>query len=270
MVGKAGLRGGRYRVSGTPNTRREGKGRRLSRRNGSPSYWEVRRGFNLVELVVVLAVASVLTGLLLPAMSRVRENLNRIICSSNLRQLGMSVVSYAGDFNERLPYTVLREDDFYQPQELMAVYLGGDPAGWDGLGLLYSKGYCTAPGVFYCPSHTGDHPSERYHGMWEDAGSEIIYSNYQYAGHLKWDDPNSPVRFIDDARLVIATDGLRTSLDFNHETGMNVLSGDGSVIWRDDPGIVYANLPQELIDDPAAAQETYRDLWRAIEDLNRR
>ena len=82
-VGKAGLRGGRYRVSGTPNTRREGKGWRLSRRNGSPSYWEVRRGFNLVELVVVLAVASVLTGLLLPAMSRVRENLNRIICSSN-------------------------------------------------------------------------------------------------------------------------------------------------------------------------------------------
>ena len=267
-MGNAGLRGGRYRVIGTPNTRREGKGRRLSRRNGSPSYWEVRRGFNLVELVVVLAVASVLTGLLLPAMSRVRENLNRIICSSNLRQLGMSVVSYAGDFNERLPYTVLLEDDFYQPQELMAVHLGGDPAGWDGLGLLYSKNYCTAPGVFYCPSHTGDYPSERYQGMWESAGSEPIYSNYHYAGHLEWDDRS--VRRIDDARLVIATDGLRTTRDINHGTGMNVLSSDGSVNWRDDQGIVFMNLPDDLIDDPEAAAETYTDLWRAIEDMNHR
>ena len=272
-VGKAGLRGGRFRVIGTPYTRRGGKGRGLSCRDGRMAGWGVRRGFNLVELVVVLAVAVVLTGLMMPAMSRVRENLHRIMCSSHLHQLSMPILIYASEHEDRLPHTVLLDDDFYQPQELMAVYLGdlgGDPAGWDGLGLLYSKGYCTAPGVFYCPSHTGDHPSERYHGMWEDAGSEIIYSNYQYAGHLKWDDPNSPVRFIDDARLVIATDGLRTSRDFNHETGMNVLSGDGSVIWRDDNGIVYANLPQGLIDDPAAAEETYRDLWRTIEDMNHR
>ncbi len=268
MVGKAGLRGGRYRVIGTPHTRREGKGRRLSRRNGSPSYWEVRRGFNLVELVVVLAVASVLTGLLLPAMSRVRENLNRIICSSNLRQLGMSVVSYAGDFNERLPYTVLLEDDFYQPQELMAVYLGGDPAGWDGLGLLYSRGYCKAPGVFYCPSHTGDHPSERYsNDRWKDPGTEPIYSNYHYAGDVEWGE-SGRARSIDTV-LVLATDGLRTTSDFNHKTGMNVLAGDGSVRWRDILPSFYLQLSVDPDEDPDIAAARYSDLWRAIENMDR-
>ncbi len=266
-MGNAGLRGGRYRVIGTPNTRREGKGRRLSRRNGSPSYWEVRRGFNLVELVVVLAVAVVLTGLLLPAMRGVRENLHRIICSSNLRQLGMSFPSFATDNKDQLPHTVLLEDEFYQPQELMAVYLGGDPAGWDGLGLLYSRGYCQAPGVFYCPSHTGDHPSERYsNDRWKDPGTERIYSNYHYAGDVEWGE-NGRARSIDSV-LVLATDGLRTTSDFNHETGMNVLAGDGSVRWRDILPSFYFQLSVDPNEDPDIAAARYSDLWRVIEKLN--
>jgi prepilin-type N-terminal cleavage/methylation domain-containing protein len=252
-------------VIGAPYTRREGKGCGLSRRDGCPAAWGVRRGFNLVELVIVLAVAVVLTGLMLPAMSRVRENLHRIICSSNLRQLGMSVIAYADERNS-LPYTALLLGDPPQPQELMAAYLGGEPAGWDGLGLLYSENYCKAPGVFYCPSHTGDHPSERYLDRWDDddLGSEPIYSNYHYAGHMEWGD-TPRLRVIDDALLVIATDGLRTTRDFNHVTGMNVLSGDGSVIWRDDHQMIYSRLPHDSTDEPDLA--TFSDLWQDIQDL---
>ncbi len=267
---RAGLRGGRYRVIGTPNTRRQGKGRRLSGRNGSPSYCVVRRGFNLVELVVVLAVAVVLTGLMLPAMSRVRENLHRIICSSNLRQLGMCFPAFASDNKDQLPHTLLLELDFYQPQELMAVYLGGDtdpaPNGWDGLGLLYSRGYCPAPGVFYCPSHMGDHPSERYpNDLWKDPGTKPIYSNYHYAGDVEWGESAHP-RSIDSV-LVLATDGLRTTSDFNHETGLNVLAGDGSVRWRDIlPSILQLSVDSN--EDPDITAARYSDLWRAIEKLN--
>lgn len=267
---QAGLRGGRYRVIGTPNTRREGKDRRLSRRNGSPSYWVVRRGFNLVELVVVLAVAVVLTGLMLPAMSHVRENLHRIICSSNLRQLGMSFQSFASDNKDQLPHTVLLEVELYQPQELMAVYLGGDlapaPNGWDGLGLLYSMGYCTAPGVFYCPSHTGDHPSERYpNDLWKDPGTERIYSNYHYAGDVEWSGGESARARSIDSVLLLATDGLR---DFNHGTSMNVLAGDGSVRWRDIPPSIYLQLSVDPNEDPEATAARYSNLWRAIENMH--
>jgi hypothetical protein len=58
--------------------------------------------------------------------------------------------------------------------------------------------------------------------------------------------------------MVLATDGLRTSRDFNHETGMNVLRGDGSVIWRDNTERVVARLP---CDDSANIDDDYRSLW---------
>ena len=43
------------------------------------------RGFSLLELLVVLVVTVLLTGLLMPAMARVRESAHRVVCSSHLR-----------------------------------------------------------------------------------------------------------------------------------------------------------------------------------------
>ena len=68
--------------------------------------------------------------------------------------------------------------------------------------------------------------------------------------------------------LVLATDGLRTRSDFSHETGMNVLAGDGSVRWRDILPSFYLQL-SVADEDPAIAAARYSDLWRAIENMNR-
>jgi prepilin-type N-terminal cleavage/methylation domain-containing protein/prepilin-type processing-associated H-X9-DG protein len=57
-----------------------------------------RRGFTLIELLVVIAVIALLIGLLLPALSRGRENARGTVCTSNVRQLGLAMVMYAGDF----------------------------------------------------------------------------------------------------------------------------------------------------------------------------
>ena len=59
-----------------------------------------------MELVVVMTVTLVLTGLMLPALVQIRENAHRVICSSNLRQIGLAVVLYADDNNGRLPHSV--------------------------------------------------------------------------------------------------------------------------------------------------------------------
>ena len=61
--------------------------------NRSPSHR--RRGFTLVELLVVIGIIAVLISILLPAMGRARESANRAQCLSNLRQIAIAVTSYA-------------------------------------------------------------------------------------------------------------------------------------------------------------------------------
>lgn len=218
--------------------------------------------------MVVLAVATVLTGLLLPALSRLRENVDRVVCSSNLRQIGIGTSLFLHDNNDLLPQSAQLADPVngpWRPQELMAVHHGGEPNGWDGLGLLYKLDYCGAAECFYCPSHRGDHPAERYADQWDKPGKEPIYANYHYAGHRHWDG-NGRIRTMSHPeRMVIASDGLRTMSDFNHRNGMNVLYGDASVRWSGAGMSIFPLLPEgELADGQQA--ERYNSIWTTIHE----
>jgi len=63
-----------------------------------------RRGFTLIELLVVIAIIAILAAILFPVFAKAREKARQASCASNLKQLALGALMYAGDYDDTLPF----------------------------------------------------------------------------------------------------------------------------------------------------------------------
>src|ERR1051325_6422664 len=82
-----------------------------------------RRSFTLIELLVVIGIIAILAALLLPALARAKEEGRRVACLNNLRQIGIGMSLYVGDFGRYAYFHMIPAaerphgtvDEFLQP-----------------------------------------------------------------------------------------------------------------------------------------------------------
>ena len=222
-----------------------------------------RRAFSLIELLVVLSITLILTGLLFPSLRGVRESANRLFCAANMRSMGVALTLWGNDHDDRLPESYFQNQRLFQ--EMMAATIGElDDYGqhqWDGIGKLIGKHYLDDTRACYCPSHHGAHHIDTLTEQYAVPSGTRIYTNYHYIGH--YDDEARRARRLDNRHeFIVIADGMRTVSDFNHGIGTNLLHGDGAVTWLlDDTGFVLNRLPSGEIEDADEQSSTYMAIW---------
>lgn len=216
-----------------------------------------RRAFSMIELIVVLSIVMVLTSLLMPGVTHARHAAFRLMCASNLRQIGVAMMLHGEDQNGQLPDSHMQEISRFEEMCAINTGLTNDPTHqprYDGLGRLWELRYLDSPRCLYCPAHHHEHTFESHEPYFKSIDGSFarrLYSNYHFTGPWRV-GPEGQVeqggfRSLNrGGRLVLVTDALRSREEFNHDDGMNVLFSDGATAWEaDTANRWFMSLPSE-------------------------
>jgi prepilin-type N-terminal cleavage/methylation domain-containing protein/prepilin-type processing-associated H-X9-DG protein len=161
-----------------------------------------RRGFTLVELLVVIGIIAVLIGVLLPTLAKAREAANITQCLSNLRQIGLGIELYASVSRNQMPLVLERYITQGKRTGLVA-----DGRGRTWAGLIRDVGRVPAH-LFRCPSENRSFTLKGTDNllvpMWKDP-----------------DETNAPETFRSDERFVFSYTVLYFGVNFDKDNPGN-------------------------------------------------
>jgi prepilin-type N-terminal cleavage/methylation domain-containing protein/prepilin-type processing-associated H-X9-DG protein len=121
-----------------------------------------RRAFTLIELLVVIAIIAILASILFPVFGRARENARRSSCQSNLKQIGLGIMQYTQDYDEKYPKS-----------------RGGGNQALAGTWFTDIQPYMKSKQIFQCPSDSGTNRSGST-GRYNGDTTQYLHSSYGY------------------------------------------------------------------------------------------
>jgi prepilin-type N-terminal cleavage/methylation domain-containing protein len=147
--------------------------------------------FTLVELLVVIAIIALLLAILMPALQKVRRQAQRAVCSSNLHQLSVGAVMYAGAYRDSFPTPQKTGHMFYSFERAGSNYTS--PAIADQTAMTeWLKMAGGNKRLFYCPGYIiASRNISRPEIYWKDLPASVGFSNGNISDmtrHVWFDD----------------------------------------------------------------------------------
>lgn len=215
------------------------------------------KGFTLIELLVVVAIIAVLASILFPVFARARENARRASCMSNLKQIGLGVMMYVQDYDERYPLCYDNAPnagdwkDFTEPYVKSTQVFVCPSSFWNG---SYSRGNYSANRAMLTDGDRSSEETLSIAVMPSAAGTYMIFDGSGM--RLKSYDTYSPrvdkVQYLPGSGPGSASDISPGSYTFSstyasleddfksgrHFGGVNMLFADGHVKWLQSQAVV--------------------------------